>query len=62
MRALQGFFTVLSITGAVVAGLLVLFIVGTVNNHTKGMAAVGDGFVDVLKWAAYLGGRGLSLL
>jgi cobyrinic acid a,c-diamide synthase len=57
---LGGFTRVISVTGAIVATLLVLAILGVVNQHDKllSMAAVVDGFADVFKWAGEL----LSLL
>lgn len=59
-----GFTKVISIAGAVVATLLVLAILGAVNQHDKllSMTAVGDGFADVFKWAGALLALGLSKL
>lgn len=59
---LNGFVAVLSLAGSVVALLLVLFLVGAINNHTKGMNAVGDGLVDCIKWAGLLLGKGFRAL
>jgi hypothetical protein len=58
----SGFVTVVSVAGAIAATFLVLFLVGTFNQHTKGMAAVGDGLVDVIKWFGLLAGKGFRAL
>lgn len=51
-----GFVKVISVTGTILAILLVLAILGAVNQHDKltSMAAVGSGFGDVLHWAGSL--------
>jgi hypothetical protein len=50
--------------GLIGGTLLVLAILGAVNQHAKltSMAAVGDGFADVIKWAGELLGQALSRL
>ena len=60
----SGFTKVISVTGAIVATLLVLAILGVVNQHDKllTMNAVGDGFGDVLKYVGELLGKALSHL
>ena len=60
----SGFTKVISITGAVVAVLLVLAILGAVNQHDKllSMAAVADGFGDLFKWIGALLGQALAKL
>lgn len=61
---LGGFIKVISVTGMVIGILLVLAILGAVNQHDKvtSMAAVGDGFGDVLKYAGELLSKALSHL
>lgn len=59
---LSGFVTVISIAGAIAAVFLVLFIVGAFNQHTKGMAAVGDGLVDCIKWLGFLASKGFGAI
>jgi hypothetical protein len=50
--------------GLIGGTLLVLAILGTVNQHAKltSMAAVGDGFIDVLKWTGELLGEAVKHL
>ena len=52
----SGFVKVISITGMIIAILLVLAILGAVNQHDKltSFAAVGSGFGDVLHWIGEL--------
>ncbi len=60
---LGGFVKVIYYTGMVIAALLVLYVTGTVNSKgTHGMAAVGAGLGDVIKWAGTLLGQALSHL
>jgi hypothetical protein len=61
---LAGFIRVISITGAVIAALLVLAILGAVNQHDKvlSMGAVGDGIADAFKYFGELLGQALSHL
>jgi hypothetical protein len=60
----SGFTKVISITGAVVATLLVLAILGAVNQHDKltSMNAVVDGFTDIFSWIGVLLGKALAKL
>jgi hypothetical protein len=60
----SGFTKVISVAGAIVAILLVLAIIGVVNQHGNllSMDAVGNGFGDVFKWAGELISLGLSKL
>jgi hypothetical protein len=53
---LSGFVKVIYWAGLILGILLVLAIVGAVNQHAKlaSMAAVGAGFGDVLRWAGSL--------
>jgi hypothetical protein len=53
---LAGFIRVISIFGAILATLLVLAILGVVNQHDKllSMNTVGDGFGDVFTYAGEL--------
>lgn len=53
---MAGFVKVISITLMILGVLLVLAAVGAVNQHAKltSMAAVADGFADVLRWAGSL--------
>jgi hypothetical protein len=47
---LDGFKQVISMAGAIVASLLILWIIGVVNKPgTHGMAAVGAGLVEIFK-------------
>ena len=61
---LGGFIKVISITGMVLGILLVLAILGVVNQHDKllSMNAVGDGFGDLLRYAGVLLGKAFSHL
>lgn len=61
---LGGFIKVIYFTGMVIGVLLVLAILGAVNQHVKlmSMAAVGDGFGDCIKWVGELLGQALSHL
>jgi hypothetical protein len=60
----DGFKKVVYWTGLVIGVLLVLAIVGAVNQHLKltSMAAVGAGLADVLKWTGELFGQAFSRL
>ena len=53
---------VISIAGAIAAGVLILFLIGAANQHTKGMEAVGDGLVDCIKWFGFLASKGLGAI
>lgn len=60
---LGGFKQVMYYVGAAAAVLLVLFIIGIVNNKgTHGMAAVAAGLSDCFTWAGELIGQLLSHL
>jgi hypothetical protein len=60
----DGFRRVMYFTGMALGILLVLAAVGAVNQHAKltSMAAVGDGFGDILRWIGNLGSQALSHL
>ncbi len=59
----DGLRKVMYYVGATAGVLLVLFVIGSVNNKgTHGMAAVGAGMGDVFKWAGELVTQALSHL
>ena len=61
---LGGFIKVIYFTGMAVGVLLVLAVVGAVNQHAKltSMAAVGDGLADLFTWGGSLLSQALSHL
>lgn len=61
---LSGFVKVIYWTGLIFGLLLVLAVVGAVNQHVKltSMAAVGDGLGNVFGWLGTLLSKGLSHL
>lgn len=59
---LDGFQKVMYWAGLIIGTLLVLFVVGVVNNKTHGMTAVADGLGDVIRWAGQLIGQALGKL
>lgn len=64
MVIVGGFVKVIYFAGMVLGVLLVLAMVGAVNQHDKltSMTAVADGFVDCIKWGGALLSKALSLL
>ncbi len=64
MTLFGGFVKVIYFAGAVAAALLVLAVIGAVNQHDKVTTfnAVGDGLVDCFKWGGLLLSKLLALL
>lgn len=60
----SGFVKVISITGMIIGILLVLAIIGAVNQHDKltSFAAVGSGIGDVFHWLGELVGEAVRHL